>query len=150
MEIVTTFPGGRHYVMGPTTVNANTVEITVPDSKVWIVKYVYATYRASATAGTRYFTVRFMSGSTLKYPATNTSLTASQRASQNFESGGVSTNTTRLGIDGSINNTCLNETLPSNFMLFGGEKIKIYDSANIDATGDSIVYLIGINEFPYR
>jgi len=91
-----------------------------------------------------------MSGSTLKYPATNTSLTASQRASQNFESGGVSTNTTRLGIDGSINNTCLNETLPSNFMLFGGEKIKIYDSANIDATGDSIVYLIGINEFPYR
>jgi len=150
MEIVTVFPGGRHYVMGPTTVTANSTEITVPDGKVWLVKYVYVTYRTSATVGTRYFTTRFVSGSSLKYPPTNTSVTASQRASQNFESGGVSTNANRLGIDGSVNNSCINELLPTHFMLFGGEKIKIYDTANVDATGDSIVYVVGISEFPYR
>jgi len=149
VEVVHTWPGGRHFVMGPTTVNTNTTEITVPTGKIWKIKYVYATYRASATTGTRYFQVRFLSGTSLKFPPTNQTLAASERKSYYAQTGGYSANTARIGIDGSANDGLVNDIIPDDFMLYPTEKIKIYDTANVDPNGDSIVYLIGVCEYPY-
>jgi len=136
-------------VLGPTTVNSNVAEISVPNNKIWKIKYVYATYRASATTGTRYFQVRFLSGTNHKFPAMSVTLQANERKNIYIQSGYSGNSSYKIGIDGSGSNGTFIDALPADFMLFGTESIKIYDTADIDAAGDSIVYLIGVCEYPY-
>ncbi len=109
--------------------------ITVPSGESWEIKSIRVEYTATATAGTRTLAILFRDATDdviHGFTVSNASITASQVMVFNFYPDAPTVAPT----DGAVEGT---QALSHGLILPAGWDIRIYDSADVDATADDVV-----------
>lgn len=118
------------------TLHDNNKTITVPTGEKWLICWVHAKFTNSGEAGSRLPQLIIQDASDnelLNLISLGTVDGAATVSQVNWMPGLTAQNT--------ANQSCMNVSTPTNFIVQGGEKITVKDKNNVDAnvsTGDSI------------
>lgn len=122
------------------TTNSSSKTFTVASGEEWAINSIYVAYTTNATVGNRWVTSQLLAADNTVLDQTKSGLTQAASLTYNYSfSLGFATET-------SLYNNHLVCPLP-NWIVTGGQKIKIFDSAAIDASGVGENLLVYVNRF---